>query len=521
MSEDIISLSLGEKWITALWKKLSSIKKTRESELNKINDEILFSDPLELAKVYIEPFCQEVNPADRHDEDFFISREPLFKKISEFLRLKTYQQGNNQLFILSDAGMGKTSFLVMLKLLHLTSFWPKGYHCVLEKLSENTLLKISDIENKRKTVLLLDSLDEDPSAHGRVRERLLDILSATKNFNRVIITCRTQFFPSVEKDPLELPGRIRIDNFICPSKYLSIFDDDQVNAYLDKRFPRRFLQKSSEKKEKANSIINRMTSLRCRPMLLSFIEDLVNSPKFWTVGSEYSIYNSLVENWLLREQTKADLNPKVLMHACAQLAFELQSKKAVKISSKDLDELIASLELLEMVKAIDIKGRSLLNKNSSGEYRFSHYSIQEFLVVFYIFNYARSSDSRSIYPTDFIKNLLEQNKSQLLIRLQDEGLRYHEEVEAWENNSVDIDQYIFHGKKEVSELIGELVSEIDELDIQPYESELDIPTFLRRQVKSISDNKSFVYSDRTDLNIPSFLRRKNEDTNGVSESSPN
>lgn len=487
MSEDIMSLDLSEKWISVLWNKLSSIKRDREIELNHINDDVLFSDPLELAKSYIEPFCQEVNPADRHDEDFFISREPLFKKISEFLKMKTYQQGNNQLFILSDAGMGKTSFLVMLKLLHLTSFWPKDYNCVLEKLGENTLSKIFEIDNKRKTLLLLDSLDEDPNAHGRVRERLVEILSATKSFNRVIITCRTQFFPSIEKDPLELPGRVRIDSFVCPSKYISIFDDNQVDAYLNKRFPKRLFQRNSEKKIKALEIVSRMASLRCRPMLLSFIEDLVSSSKFWTVGSEYAIYNSLVENWLLREQTKTGLDPQILFHACAKLAFELQSKKAVKITSTELDELIETMELLGTVKSIDIKGRSLLNKNSSGDYRFSHYSIQEFLVVFYIFNYYAINDDRTIYPTDFIKNLLDQNKEQILLRLQEERLLPYEEIEDWASNTSEFEQYKFHGEQSLSELLRDLRPITDDLDIQPYETEFDIPTFLRRHIDPIKE----------------------------------
>jgi len=101
------------------------LKHKREIQFNQINDQILFSDPLELAKCYIEPHCQEINPADRLDDDFFVSKEPIFKKIEDFIKMQTFQQGNNQLFILSDAGMGKTSFLVMFKLLSLTSFGQK------------------------------------------------------------------------------------------------------------------------------------------------------------------------------------------------------------------------------------------------------------------------------------------------------------------------------------------------------------------------------------------------------------
>ena len=100
-----------ENWIEQLYKKLIHIKKKKIKELDKIND-IMYGDPLELAKYYVEPDCQEINPADRHEEDFLVSREPIHKKIKEFFKAKKLDQpGNNQMFILSDAGMGKTSLL--------------------------------------------------------------------------------------------------------------------------------------------------------------------------------------------------------------------------------------------------------------------------------------------------------------------------------------------------------------------------------------------------------------------------
>ena len=486
MADELIDLDLSEKWLSLLWNRLLSIRKKRLSALSEINDTILYRDPLELAKVYIEPFCQEVNPADRHDEDFFTAREPLFRKVSEFLKLRTFQQGNNQLFILSDAGMGKTSFLVMLKLLHLTSFWPKSYYCALLKLGENTLAAINKVPNKRNTVLLLDSLDEDPLAYGRSRERLLEILEASQTFCRVIITCRTQFFPSVDKDPLEYPGRIRIGSFVCPSKYLSLFNDDQVDGYLRKRFPKKFFRSNSHEINRARSIIDRMASLRCRPMLLSFIEDLVNSPAP-SVGSEYMIYNSLVHSWLLREQSKTGHNCLILLRACAELAFKMQSRKQIKITPEELNVLIKGIDYFKSLREIDITGRSLINKNSAGEYRFSHYSIQEFLVVLYIFNYSSIDSTQSIYPTDFIKKLIDQNKEQLKVKIEQDMFNHYKSIEATHNPFYSPEEYKFHGKAEILALIREVVPDLDDLNIIPYETDLDIPTFLRKKVSIMKD----------------------------------
>ena len=446
-----------------------------------INNSVLYSDPLNLAEVYIEPYCKEANPADRHDEDFFTSKEPLFKKIVEFLKLKSYQQGNNQLFILSDAGMGKTSSLVMMKLIYLSSFWPKEYACYLEKLNEHTLKNISKIDDKRKTLLLLDSLDEDPTAYGRTKERLLEILEATKSFSKVIITCRTQFFPEHESDPLEMPGRIKIGSFVCPSKYLSVFDDGQVKSYLERRFPKTILfDKNKQKREKARLIVSRMGSLRCRPMLLSFIEDLVDVEEKLEVWSEYALYQSLVRNWLIREESKTGIKADVLLLVCARLAFEMQAEKMVKISPSELEGLINRFNDIEKVTHLDITGRSLLNRNSDGDFRFSHYSIQEFLVVYFILEVASMNDRRKIYPTDFIKQLLEANAEKINGRFKKEKIRYQDLIESKNVRYAVVGRQEFLEEKDIVNLLTEITDRVDDIDITAFGGDLDIPTYLRK-----------------------------------------
>jgi len=396
-----------ENWIEQLYKKLIHIKKKKIKELDEIND-IMYGDPLELAKYYVEPDCQEINPADRHEEDFLVSREPIHKKIKEFFKAKKLDQpGNNQMFILSDAGMGKTSLLVMLKLRNLTSFWPKNTSCVLKKLGKETLDEIDEVENKRKTILLLDALDEDPDIYGRVKERLLEVLKATRNFDRVIITCRTQFFPEVEKGPFERPGLISIGGYVCPVKYLSLFDDKKVELYLKKRFPKKSLFYNHKKKIKeAENLIERMGSLRFRPMLLSFIDKLMDSPLIRDQQNEYKIYNALVDGWLTREEVKTEIPKRTLFNACEILALEMSMRGIRDIPGEELDNLIADISDLQYVKAIDIKGRSLLNRNSIGNYRFSHQSIQEFLVVKHLIENPRVKIEKKFPMTVLIAQML-------------------------------------------------------------------------------------------------------------------
>jgi len=130
---------LSTKWLGPLFKKLNEIQHKRADELTIPGN--VFGDPYELAKCYIEPDCSHVNPADE-DEDIFIScvRGEVSKTVNHFLNgdLAVRGDGRSQMFVLSDAGMGKTSLLLMIKLSHLTSFWPKRYKCELFKLGKDT-----------------------------------------------------------------------------------------------------------------------------------------------------------------------------------------------------------------------------------------------------------------------------------------------------------------------------------------------------------------------------------------------
>ncbi|WP_157067950.1 formylglycine-generating enzyme family protein, partial [Desulfosarcina cetonica] len=378
----------SQKWIPALWGKLKQIRAEREKELDEIK-EITFIDPFELAELYVEPDCQEMNPADRRVEDEMVAKEPVMVKINQFFRQPATQAGRNQLFILSDAGMGKSALLAMIKLMHLTRFWPQDRDCVLKKLGPKTLEEIETIPNKRETILLLDSLDEDPSAYGRVNQRLEEILAVSQRFAKAIITCRTQFFPMLHTHPLELPGQICIGGYDCYSKYLSFFNDGKVYHYLSKRFPKRFFGLLSDQKkiEKAKVIIASMGSLRCRPMLLSYIDDLMESPRMHDGGGNiYHIYDALVDNWLRRELLKKkDLDHNDLYDACIILATWMQMRQKREVSEDEINRLIETISRkVKTITEIDMKGRSLLNRNSEGDYRFSHYSIQEFLVAKFV-----------------------------------------------------------------------------------------------------------------------------------------
>ena len=413
-AETLFTVPLAKDWITKLWKHWSTIRESRRQELEEIRN--LFGNPELLARSYIEPDCQRTNPAD-HDEDEpqHSFRQPIHKWLSPFLKGEFRERdGRNVLFVLSDAGMGKSSLLMMLKLTHMMHFWPDGLDFQLLKLGPETLEAVEALKSRSKTVLLLDALDEDETAWGLIEERLDDLLHATKSFRQVIITCRTQFFPEGGETPYERPEKVEVAGFVCNLIYLSPFSDEQVEAYLQKRFPnswmvrlRKLATKSDNAQlEDARGLVRPMRSLRMRPMLLSHIDVLLESEA--TGLTEFSVYDTLIDCWLLREERKIRGGPtrEQLRDACMAVAMYLQTGGKRTLSEDELRELAESVPEAELIQEIDVGGRSLLNLTSDRSYRFAHYSIQEFLVARRLVTDERKAEGEILRGTDQLLRFL-------------------------------------------------------------------------------------------------------------------
>lgn len=347
----------------------------------------VFGDPKRLAQFYVEPNCQHHNPADDEDEDCASDIQmPIYGWLNKYLsRDSPHEDGRNQCLVLADAGMGKSSFFLMIKLSHLYSKWPKTYKCELLKLSEKTLAEVAKIKDKPNTILLLDALDEDPCAVNNIKNRIHEILKSTTKFKKVLISCRTQYLPEGDSSPFDHLGKLHIKGFKCPSIFISLFDDYQVTEYLGKRFP-----DAPAKQEKGDQIIKQMGSLRFRPLLLSYIEDFIDvGNKSFSV---YDIYGHLVDAWLSREQRKfneylgRDVTSSQLLDVCVQVSIYMQKGLDQVLIPEDLERLINENEDFRLLSLMDIGGRSLLNKNSDGAYRFSHFTIQEFLITYAVVN---------------------------------------------------------------------------------------------------------------------------------------
>ena len=348
----------------------------------------------ELAQWYVEPDCQVQNPV-QHDlsgsEDFdrMIPSSPVFRTIDAFFASTARRDagGANHLFVLADAGMGKTSLLIELALAKMSRLWPPKHHCYLLKLGPSTLDAVATIPNPQDTHLLLDSLDEDPMALGRTRDRLVDVLDATRHFRKVVVTSRTQFF---EPDREEA-GRAWLGPYRCPLYYLSPFTDDQVNRYLAKRLTptawQRIVGRQHPDLDRAKEAAKLMGQLRARPMLLSYIDDILEGSGTGHSYDEYGLYTIVVDQWLAREACKArergevGLTARRLLLSVMVLATEAQETGTRELDRVRIAGLSAQMGEVSAVERMTLEGRSLLNRTGSGAYRFAHYSFQEYLAA--------------------------------------------------------------------------------------------------------------------------------------------
>ncbi len=231
-------------------------------------------------KYYIRPKCSNVDPAQEVElrHALMATREDLFKKVDDFI---VNDVSRRHLLVLADSGIGKTSFVLNYYAYNAEKPKSRRYQIALVSLGGSSAEElISQIPDKDATVIFLDALDEDRKAISDHRGRIHDLMELCKDFKKIIITCRTQFFPRGEEIPKET-GILKLGPRSAGEKsiyefwklYLSPFDDSDIKKYIHKRYP--FWMKG--KRQKALTIAQKIPMLTVRPMLLSHIPDIIES----------------------------------------------------------------------------------------------------------------------------------------------------------------------------------------------------------------------------------------------------
>ncbi len=333
-------------------------------------------------RYYIRPDCSSINPSrEKELREFKMSEGKLFERVEEFLSLDS---PSRHLLLLADSGMGKTSF-VLNYYAHNHNLPDKRHKrlAVVPLSHPEADRYIAEIKNPRDAILFLDAFDEDLKAIQDHQKRLQELMALCREFKRVLITCRTQFFARETEIPRET-GIIRLGPYSGESGmyefwalYLSPLNDTQVKRYMRKRYSFWRLHK----RIKAFRLVKKVPLLSVRPMLLAYIPDLLKSEK--TFDYTYQLYEEMVEAWVKREKGKLGVQKEPLRAFSERLAVDLylnrERRRGERIPKAELVKLAKEWQI--PLKNWQLTGRSLLNSDGQGNYKFAHRSIMEYLVV--------------------------------------------------------------------------------------------------------------------------------------------
>ncbi len=328
-------------------------------------------------RYYVPPDCSSIDPAQEAEiRRILPTQEKLFEKIDKYL---SKDESGRHLLLLADSGMGKSSFVL--------NYYARNQRRKRQRLAvvplgiANADEHIAKIEKQRDTVIFLDAFDEDTKAIRNHRDRLFELMQLCRSFKRVLITCRTQFFPKDEEIPTET-GIVRVGPRGSDGRfydfwklYLSPLGDEQVERFVHKRYS----VWRPAKRKKARQAIAKIPMLSARPMMLAFIPDLLEAGE--NITTSFELYELLVEKWLQREKGWVDSDD--LRSFSEYLAVDLYLNRAKRQSERIPGPELEPLARTWRIKLDDwqLRGRSLLNRDAVGNYKFAHRSIMEYFVV--------------------------------------------------------------------------------------------------------------------------------------------
>ena len=339
---------------------------------------------------YIDTNFQIKAPNDYADPIENMSQVSGQSLISFYLsNVLTDSNNSARLFcILAGSGMGKTTVSVHLCAEYLRKY-KKGKHPynihILTLADKDVLSKIEKLKEHGKTILILDALDENREAaenYEQFQQQLDDVIA---DFRFVIITCRTQFFQSEEEElkNTNIPNRGKDKGYLSFIKhYISPLNKNEIEGYLLKKFRCKL-----KKRKRAAKIINQCSSLMVRPLLLSYIDLLVEKKE--TYETITSIYDALIQKWIEREVANIKNTQErkkqydLLLQFSKDFALALlnteNSSIALRMTGKEYNSFIHEKGYTTIT--YDYGGRSLINRDSEGRRKFAHKSFFEYFLA--------------------------------------------------------------------------------------------------------------------------------------------
>ncbi|MEL6625617.1 MAG: TIR domain-containing protein [Bacteroidota bacterium] len=340
----------------------------------------------QVSEDYIPTYLQKFSPSSFVQLSGASESGERQEAISTFLRIfeksETAQERRLEYLILGGTGMGKTTFLLNLFLAHLKR--KQSREDALEirfiPLRDPKIFDlIREVPQPRRTILLLDGLDEASGAVQNAQTYILRILEITQIFPIVIFSCRTQFFASEQDKLLKVWENTQSAQGISWNKlYLSPLTEKEIYAYIDKKYD--LLEQG--KRTKAQKIIEIAPDSMSRQMILGYLDEMIEEDL--DEAKLIGLFHWIIQRWLGRQaaripQDRQEQFKEGLWEFSIEATLEMYQNRRMFISSQEIEDLAArnqfGLSLHEM------RTRSLLNCNKEGAFKFAHQSFFEYFLA--------------------------------------------------------------------------------------------------------------------------------------------
>lgn len=362
-------------------------------QTNPSDDEII--DGNIYIQPYIIPQTNEEKPTPILLKDYF---DKVFVKRSEY---------PNVYLLLGNSGTGKTAALAHYFYDYINNHTKKNlpYEIRLFSLGQEDVfdciknVKVAlNANNKKNCILLLDALDEnkkaqDPKENESFFQQLKEVF---KQFAFVIITCRPQFFTERKK----LTNVTTIE--------LAPFNDQQVQDFLDQTFS---ISYDAEKRSKAAELIKKHYKIASRPIILTYIRDIVESDR--EINTSLDFYNVIVEKELHRNMKRAELDDSPVQiqrwwDMTSEVAGYMYKQGKTEISYEELLQILINHHLAKPSDTINedhFQRRSLLTITGD-TFHFSHKSFYEYFMAYRFFLYP--DEIKQVFSMDFALQLFDE-----------------------------------------------------------------------------------------------------------------
>lgn len=286
--------------------------------------------------------------------------------------------------VMAHSGIGKTTFMLNLFQRYIKDQQPLDHIALIPLRDPKAMDYIFQLDQSSSTILLLDGFNEDPEALMDVDSRLNQLLAATTSFNTVIITSRSHFISNSDQKGFHtyIEDKQNDPEFPLEVLYLNNFQEEDIKQYIHRKYP----VWNRNKRRKALELIDRAPNLMEQPILLSFMESLLDTARDYL--QTYQIYEDLVTTWIAQASISQPEELRIAygyrlqegLVELMQLTYERHQKD--RLLSIPKSELINLQHRYGLPRdAFEQGSISMISHLPNDEVKFIHNSIMEFLLA--------------------------------------------------------------------------------------------------------------------------------------------